>query len=274
MYKEAFEGFKKPSIAIDTVILRVVIIPGTDGKKAEPQVLVLKDEDERWKIPGGIMRLGDTDRDVLNRISDQKIDSGHVYFEQLYTIADNPLRDERGHIISIVYIGIVGAGHDDIAETDNMKWFSVSKASPIKTNIKNTDDVDIFLFNEASGEEIRAPGDMKYDHFKIIKDAFKRIKGKLLYTDIAFNFIGEKFTLAELESVYESLMFKRIPSFRRMVLDKIEDTGERLRTSARKPSIIYRKRETPADDLEPMEQNELSGETDGGGGGDAIEQDG
>lgn len=83
--------------------------------------------------------------------------------------------------------------------------------------------------------------DLAYDHKSIISDAVDRIKGKLLYTDIGFNFVGETFTVRELEDTFEALNEYKIPGFRRLISNKIIGTGEMSRGNAFRPAEVYRK---------------------------------
>ena len=83
--------------------------------------------------------------------------------------------------------------------------------------------------------------DLAYDHKSIISDAVDRIKGKLLYTNIGFNFVGETFTVRELEDTFEALNEYKIPGFRRLISNKIIGTGEMSRGNAFRPAEVYRK---------------------------------
>jgi len=83
--------------------------------------------------------------------------------------------------------------------------------------------------------------ELAYDHKSIISDAIDRIKGKLLYTDIGFNFVGETFTVRELEYTFEALNEYKIPGFRRLISDRITGTGEMSKGNAFRPAEVYRK---------------------------------
>ena len=228
--KEAFEGLTKPSIAIDLVMLRI--------EKGHMQVMcVKKSEDDMWHLPGTILRLGETPEDAIERITESKVNTGNTEFEQLYTIADNPFRDKRGHVISIVYYGIY-RGNGDIGEsgTDlkvingdyDVQWMNAEKISG-----------ELRLVNKAG--EIGSG--MMYDHMDIVIDTLERIKGKLRYTDIAFKFVGEKFTLSELEEVYTVINQGYIPGFRRIIKVSVKGTGEMVKYNKHRPAELFIKDE-------------------------------
>ena len=232
--KEAFPEFEKPSIAVDTVILRTCNF-GEETKGHAPikrlQVLLVKKNGEnQWHLPGTIMRLGETSTEAISRIISDKSKIDNITFEQLYTVDNDLYRDERGHIISIVYIGMYSG--QDIESNTNIidgnyesQWFWVNK--------------DRSFINDATGE---VEDTLMYDHVNIINDTITRLKGKLLYTDIGFNFIGEKFTIRDLENTFVAINERQIPGFRRIIAGKIEGTGIMSDGKAYRPAELYRRR--------------------------------
>ena len=242
MIKEAFSEFTRPSVAVDSVIFRVVDNEETSNRgipRKSLQVLFVrkKDSRENWHLPGTMIRLGETSKDALNRIVNDKAQLADLYFEQLYTVDDNPERDERGHIISIVYIGVAKA-YQEIEMTDDSnyesKWFWMDLRVDEKTG-KRT-------FESEDGKVITT--DLEYDHVKIFEDALKRLQGKLMYTNIGFKFVGSKFTIKELENTFCAINMNVIPSFRRLILQKIEETGVKTDGNAFRPAEFFKLKET------------------------------
>jgi 8-oxo-dGTP diphosphatase len=74
--------------------------------------------------------------------------------------------------------------------------------------------------------------------------AHRRLVAKLDYSTIAFQFMGETFTLSELQSVYETLLNQPIDkrNFRKRILSLglIEATGEQRRNGKHRPARVYR----------------------------------
>lgn len=232
--KEAFPEFGKPSIAVDTVILRTcdfgeVTKRQVTSKKLQV-LLVKKNGEKQWHLPGTIMRLGETSKAAISRIVNDKTKIDDTTFEQLYTVDNDLERDERGHIISIVYIGMY-SNQDSasdvgiIGDSYESQWFWVNKDRSFMST--NTGEIETSLM---------------YDHVSIVNDTINRLKGKLLYTDIGFNFIGEKFTIRDLENTFVAINERQIPGFRRIIADKIEGTGIMSDGKAFRPAELYRKR--------------------------------
>lgn len=228
--KEAFKEYSKPSVAVDTVILRA----SNTGKNTKRQIapkqlqvlLVRKYGEDKWHLPGTIVRLGETSIDAISRI----INTDNITFEQLYTIDNDLERDERGHIISIVYIGMCRCdsikANEVISDIYESQWFWVTKNR---------------LFLDA--DTLNDTGSLMYDHNSIIDDTINRLKGKLLYSDIGFNFIGEKFTIKDLENTYNAINERQIPGFRRIIANKISGTGIMNDGNAFRPAELFTKKE-------------------------------
>lgn len=230
MIREAFPGYQKPSIAIDTVLIRVddyvEASNRTVSDKAMQLLLVRKKESKQWHLPGTILRLGETPKDAINRIIVNKTGNYGIHYEQLYTVADDLNRDERGHIISIVYIGLINNDTDvvlpDTSEYES-KWFWIGKQ-------------DIDGDRNLICDEVIHSSELKYDHSKILNDTIDRIKGKLMYTDIGFNFIGKEFTIKELENTFVAINERNIPGFRRIISNKVVGTGKMSDGKAFRPA--------------------------------------
>ena len=234
--KEAFPEYKKPAVAIDTVIIRTKDVGEVNGKlvnsKQTQVLLVRRKGTDLWHLPGTVLRLGETPNNAISRILDNTIDIDNTDFEQLYTVADNPLRDERGHVISIVYIGLyknMEIAINNIKSTYESQWFWIGK---LKDSMRR-------LCGEVTEEVVTT---LDFDHEQIIIDTITRLKGKLMYTDIGFNLIKEKFTIRELENTFNAINEKEIPGFRRYIADKISDTGLKEEDTGYRPAKIFTKK--------------------------------
>lgn len=75
--------------------------------------------------------------------------------------------------------------------------------------------------------------------------AFERLRNKINYTDIVFNMMGDRFTLKELQHVYETIGNKPLldAAFRRIISSKVEETDEMLTGIGCRPSKLYRYKE-------------------------------
>jgi 8-oxo-dGTP diphosphatase len=87
---------------------------------------------------------------------------------------------------------------------------------------------------------------LAFDHGEILDRAAERIRGKLDYSDIAFELVPETFTIPELRSVHEVIKgttydpgnFRR--RFQRMLADGIIQQAPGKRITASKPAKVFR----------------------------------
>ncbi len=170
-----------------------------------------------WALPGGFLDIDeDLDRCAERELEEETGVSG-LYLEQLCTFGKTG-RDPRERIISVAYFALTPSDRirlragDDAAEA---AWFSLS-ALPA----------------------------LAFDHAEIIRTAQQRLIAKLDYSTIAFQFLPETFTLAELQRLYEILVDAPIDkrNFRRwaLALGQLEETGALRRCGNHRPARVYR----------------------------------
>ncbi|MBI4276396.1 NUDIX hydrolase [Candidatus Uhrbacteria bacterium] len=175
-----------------------------------------------WALPGGLIRERESVDDAAARVLEEETGVRGVYLEQLYTFG-NPSRDPFGRVVSVAYVALIPWARYSlrtIAKYADVRWW------PVK---------DI-------------PKKMAYDHADIAEYAKQRLAWKLEYTNVAWSLLPPKFTLTELQGVYEavlgSLLDKR--NFRKKILALrlVEEVGETAMRGAHRPAMLYRFKST------------------------------
>lgn len=204
------DAFEKPSVTVDTIIFSVA----DDDLKV---LLVERDHwpyEGQWALPGGFIDMDESLEAAAIRVLDEKTGVNDVYLEQLYTFGD-PDRDPRTRVITVAYYALVNADEVEIPEDSRAEWYSAYNLP-----------------------------DLAFDHDDILDYAVKRLRWKLEYTTAAFSFLPEKFTLTELQDVYETVFDRDFDkrNFRKKIhdLDLVEDTGERRTDVSHRPPKLYR----------------------------------
>jgi 8-oxo-dGTP diphosphatase len=235
-YLAAYDAsrYPRPSLAVDVVLLTV--------RDDALQALLLRRTEQphlgRWSLPGTFLRIDETLDEAAARALRVKTGLDGVYFEQLYTFGD-PARDPRTRVLSVAYCALVTA--------DRLSDAVAARA-----------DASLGLWPVKDGTAVDGPGDdaapllLAFDHATILATAVKRIRGKLGYTNIGFELLGEEFTLRDLRHVYEAILAKPLnkDSFRRTILDSkaVEPTGRVLAGVGHRPPTLYRFRRDPDDE--------------------------
>jgi 8-oxo-dGTP diphosphatase len=183
------------------------------------QVLLIKrlakPFENRYALPGGFVGEKESVETAAVRELREETGVDKVYLEQLYTFGD-PGRDPRGRVITVAYYALVPHNQSLHAGTDaaEARWFPLN-ALPT----------------------------LAFDHKKIVEYAHMRIRNKLNYTNVGFELLSQKFTLTELQNVYEAILGEALDkrNFRRKILQQgiVKPIDEWVQTG-RKPAQLYR----------------------------------
>jgi 8-oxo-dGTP diphosphatase len=220
------EDYPRPSVTVDVVILTV--------QDSVLKVLLVERTDHpfrgHWSLPGGFLRVGDARSDrgedldgAARRIVVEKtgLPAGRVFSEQLYTFGAVD-RDPRMRVLTVAYYALVRPDLVPFVESHSGAtaaiWLTVDEAS-------------------------KRP--LAFDHAAILRTAVERIRGKIDYTDIAFELVAPTFTIAEMRSVHEAIKgtaydpgnFRR--RFQRMLTDGIITKAPGRRATASKPAQVF-----------------------------------
>lgn len=170
----------------------------------------------RWALPGGFIR-DESLEDAAKRELEEETGVRDVYLEQLYTFGD-PDRDPRGRVVTAAYYALIrsdGAASSPVGGTDaaRARWWPVQKRPALA-----------------------------FDHDAILDYAVERLRAKLEYTTVGFQLLPRKFTLGQLQSVYEAILGRRLDkrNFRRKLglLDVLTPLKERVGEAGR-PAQLY-----------------------------------
>lgn len=147
----------------------------------------------KWALPGGWIQYNEDVDDAANRILKSLTGVSNIYLEQLRSFGDVKRYPEK-RVITIVYYALVNvdnyALHPGFTASD-ARWFNIH-------------DVP------------RLP----YDHNKILDAGFRHLKHKVRHEPVGFNLLPKKFTLHEIQRLYEAILETELdkPNFRRKLL--------------------------------------------------------
>lgn len=206
--------FEKPSVTIDLLIFTI--------KDNQLHILLVERDQMPFQgqlaLPGVFVGIEESLEEAVKRGLKQKASLTDIYFEQLYTWGDVD-RDPRMRIISVSYMALVP--------------FSQLLSSAGEQNIEqNLYTVESIL----AGQE-----ELAFDHRNIIAYGRERVKNKAEYSLIGFQFLEKKFTLPQLQLIYEILLGKQLykANFRKKIKPYVVETEEFVSTGANRPSKLY-----------------------------------
>ena len=203
---------------------------GFDGE--ELKVLLIERALEpfkgQWALPGGFVHVEETLDAAARRELVEETGLKQVYLEQLYTFGRVD-RDPRDRVVSVAYYALVKlSDHHAQAATDaaNAEWFSLARVPRLA-----------------------------FDHAEILAAARERLRGKVRYQPVGFELLPEKFTLSELQRLYEAILDTQLDkrNFRKKVLGfgLLRALQETRSAGRQRPAQLFR---FAADQYEQLKQ--------------------
>jgi 8-oxo-dGTP diphosphatase len=205
--------YPRPALTVDCVVF------GMDEE--DLKVLLIKRGVEpfqgKWALPGGFVRMEESLDEAARRELEEEAGIRPSHLEQLYTFGE-PGRDPRGRVVTVAYFVLVKlSDHRVHASTDAREaaWFSVWDAPKLA-----------------------------FDHADILSAALQRLKGKVRYQPIGFELLPPKFTLTQLQRLYEIILERDLDkrNFRKKILsmELLEELDEVEQDVSHRAARLYR----------------------------------
>jgi len=205
--------YPRPALAVDCVVF------GVDDE--DLKVLLIQRDiaplEGTWALPGGFVLMDETLPDAARRELEEETGLKGVFLEQLFTFGDLD-RDPRGRVVTVAYYALVRLSEHTVqAATDarQANWFPVWDTPSLA-----------------------------FDHQQIVRVALERLKGKVRYQPIGFELLPKKFTLSQLQRLYETILERELDrrNFRKKILamDILKELDEVQQGVAHRAARLYR----------------------------------
>lgn len=203
--------YPHPSVTTDCVIF------GFDGTKL--RVLLVERGIEpykgRWAFPGGFLKMDESAETGALRELQEETGLKGAYIKQFHTFSD-PNRDPRERVLTVAYYALVRMqevkGGDDAAKAE---WFAL-------------DEVPSLAF----------------DHDLILRVALNELRKQIHFEPIGFELLPEKFTIKELQLLYEAILdvkFDRRNFYNKMKhLEILTQLDETVFNSPKKEAYLFK----------------------------------
>lgn len=181
--------YPRPALTVDCVVF------GLDDNELEVMLIRrgLEPFAGRWALPGGFVHVDETLEDAARRELEEETGLRKLFLEQLFTFGGLD-RDPRERVVTVAYYALVKlSDHKIRAATDatDAAWFSLADLP-----------------------------DLAFDHAHILEVALERLKSKVRYQPIGFELLPRKFTLTQLQRMYEIILDRPLDkrNFRKKIL--------------------------------------------------------
>src|SRR5699024_350724 len=207
-----YKDYDRILVALDCIIF------GFD-RRGLKLLLIKRDfepEKGNWSLMGGFLNRKESLNEAADRILHKLTGLQDVYLEQLYGFGEVD-RDPVERTVSIAYYALINIHEHDkeLMEKYDARWFPVDELP-----------------------------DLIFDHPQMVEAAQSRLRYRASHEPVGFELLSEKFTLPELqilyEDIYETKLDKR--NFRRRILsmDILIKTDEKQKKYSKKGAYFYK----------------------------------
>ena len=207
-----YPGQKHFLIAVDCIIF------GFDGEHLK--LLLIKrgfePEKGKWSLMGGFVQSEESLDEAANRILHQLTGLKGVYMEQIKTLGD-PERDPVERTLSVVYFALIDIHQYEtqISGEYHAEWFPINKYPKLI-----------------------------FDHSGMVELARKQLRYKASLHPILFELLPEKFTMPQLqylyEDVYNATFDKRNFSRKILSTDLLMKQKDKDKSASKKGAFYYK----------------------------------
>ncbi len=206
-----YSEYDKFLVAVDCIIF------GFDGK--ELNLLLIKRNfppaKGEWSLMGGFLKKNESMNQAAERVLFKLTGLCNVFLEQLQGYGEIE-RDPGERVISIAYYALINIDDydEELAQQYNAKWFPINNFPKLI-----------------------------FDHNIMVDKALRRLQRKAQNQPIGFELIPPKFTIPQLQRLYEAIFRKEFDkrNFRKKILSfhVLKKLEEKDRESSKKGAYLY-----------------------------------
>lgn len=203
--------YERPSVAVDTAVLSV------DPDLGLVVLEVHRDVGWGWALPGTFLWDGEVLSEAVERCLRTKTNISGLQPRQLH-VFDRLNRDERGWVLSVAHVAVVGA--DRIAD----RFPDTTRLVPVD-----------------------APGRLAYDHNEMIDLAVADLRSRYKDRPDPDHLLGDQFTLRQLRQVHQAVAGEpigsdKIDTFRRHMKALLIETDDfDVAETGGRPAKLFRR---------------------------------
>lgn len=193
-----------------------------------------------WCLPGGYIKRGESLQQAADRTIVDRTGIENLYLQQFRAFGD-PNRTRYKDFDEQRWFELTGMKikKDNwiLDQTVSIGFYAITDFS------KSLPSTDLESIESAWFDLDKVPN-LAFDHNEIVKEAIKAIKMQLYHVPIGYNMLPEKFTLAEIHALYETLLGKKVDvsnfAKKLIVLGIIEKTDETRKTIGHRSPILFK----------------------------------
>jgi 8-oxo-dGTP diphosphatase len=207
------------SVSVDCVIfgydqdsLKVLLIK----RGVDPYV-------DYWALPGDLVHPNENTEEAVDRVLKDMTGLEDIFTEQVKTFGDIG-RHPLGRVFTISHYSLL-----------RIKEYELSP-----TNKNNSPSA---FASEAKWHNVNRIGELAFDHNKILAACKEKLVNHVKSKPVGFELLPNKFTLSELQNLYESILEKKFDkrNFRKKIssMKLLIDTGSTQESVSHRPAKLF-----------------------------------
>lgn len=172
-------------------------------------------EKGKWSLMGGFLKKNETVDEAANRVLNTLTGLHDVYLEQLHVFSEVN-RDPAERTVSVAYYALINIQdhNEELIKRYSAQWFEVNELPKLI-----------------------------FDHDLMVQEAIKRLRYKASVQPIGFELLPEKFTMRQLQKLYEAILNQKLDkrNFNKKInsLDLLVKLDEKDMASSKKGSYLF-----------------------------------
>ena len=172
-----------------------------------------------WALPGFFVEANESIDQSASRILYELTGLRNIFMQQYYTFGDVD-RHPQGRVISIAYYAVLRLGKEDFLKpvtsyARDARWVSLNKMPKLA-----------------------------FDHQKMFDVGLEKVRRRIKHLPIAFELLPLKFTLSQLQQIYEIILDKQLDkrNFRKKMLSFgiLKPLGEKQKGVSFRAAALYK----------------------------------
>lgn len=208
----AYKNQKKYLIAVDCIIF------GFDSKQLKLLLFkrIVAPLSGSWSLLGSFIKEDLSLKEAAQQVLYETSGIEDIYLEELGTYSEVN-RDPGERVISVAYFSLMRINEmlEESVEKFNAHWF-------------NFDEIPELIL----------------DHKKMVVDAIEKLKSRARHQPIGFELLPEKFTIPQLQLLYECIYQRKLDdrNFRKKILsfDILTKTTQKDKSGSKKGAFLYK----------------------------------
>ncbi|MBS1738440.1 MAG: NUDIX hydrolase [Bacteroidetes bacterium] len=215
---KTLKGLQTEVQSINRIALSVdCVIFGFDENKLK--VLLIRSDVKKfigmWSLLGDLVKPEEDLDSAAYRILKQRTGLKDIFLEQVHTFGETG-RHPAGRVVTVAYCSLINIQNHRLRILDNeLHWHDANSIC-----------------------------DMAFDHQVIFNSCYKWLQKRVQEHPLGFNLLPNKFSLRELQNLYEAILNKKLDrrNFRKkfFAMDFLVDVGEDEQNVPHRPGKLYK----------------------------------